>query len=383
MGAEVIKIEEIEGGDPGRYAPQILGVPNRSPEGLSYFFEMYNHGKKSLALDLKKEKGKEILYKLVEKSDVFITNFRRPAAARLGLDYETLKKYNPRLIYASSTAYGRHGPDGNLPGVDFAASNRAGITRGMLPPQEPPRIIVGLADETGGIAIAFGVLAALYAREKQGIGQEFHTSLLASGMWVQSTMLGLTLMAGQEVPPWDRHNVDPMYNYYRAGDGKWFTICAGVNAQFSQRYWPHFCRAIGRPDLLEDARFETVEMRLACAQELIELLDEIFATKPRDEWLRRLREADLPVAPVNSHTELINDVQVKANNYIVEFRHPVGRTLRHLNFPVEFTRTPADVCKPAPRLGEHNEEVLTGILGYTPAQVEELRREGVIGPNHA
>ena len=166
MGAEVIKIEEPRKGDPTRTNPRILGVPNLTPEGVSRFFEMYNKGKQSITLNLKNEAAREALHRLVERSDVFLTNFRRSAAKRLCIDYDTLSQYNPRLIYVSCTAYGSRGPDAELPGIDFAAANWVGISKAMQRDEDEPHIITGLADEMGSVSAAFGILAAIYAREQ-------------------------------------------------------------------------------------------------------------------------------------------------------------------------------------------------------------------------
>jgi len=221
LGAEVIKLEQPGTGDPARHLRTILGVPNELPNGYHPFFEIFNRGKKSLTLDLKKADSQDILRRLVEKTDVFLATFRPAAAKKLGVDYERLRGWNEKLIYVSLTTFGPRGPDSARPGFDSDGLGRAGMMFAMRDQADGPYAVRGLGDEMGSISTAYAVLAALCARERQGIGQQVHTSILGGAIWVQATLIGMRLGSGHDVAP---HNpqrpVSPIDTRYEAGDGK-------------------------------------------------------------------------------------------------------------------------------------------------------------------
>jgi len=375
LGAEVIKIEERERGDPGRSMTKIGGVDLK--DRPNFYFEATNRNKKSITLDLKRPAAREIVYQLVAKSDVFVQNFRLGVAARLGLDYATLRRHNPRLIYASASGYGPEGPDAGEPSFDQLGLARSGIMLAAGEPDMPPLAIVGgIADQMGAIMLAYGVLAALVARERFGVGQEVDASHLGSMMTLQGLNVAARLMMGFAIPRMPRTAAaNPLWNHYRCADGRW--ICLGMLQP--DRYWADFCRALGRPELAQDERFCNLRVRAANAGAAIEILDEIFASKPRDEWMQRLRAGgDFIFTGVNSIDDLPADPQVLANDYIVDFEHPQFGKTQVLGIPVRLRETPGSVRLPAPEFGQHTEEILRQLLGYSWEEIAALKDQELI-----
>jgi crotonobetainyl-CoA:carnitine CoA-transferase CaiB-like acyl-CoA transferase len=375
LGAEVIKIEERERGDPGRGMIKISGVDLK--DRPNFYFEANNRNKRSLALDLKKPAAREIVYQLVAKSDVFVQNFRLGVAARLGLDYATLRRHNPRLIYASATGYGPEGPEAGDPSFDQLGLARSGIMLAAGEPDMPPLMITGgIADQMGAIMLAYGVLAAVVARERFGVGQEVDASHLGSMLMLQGLSVAARLMMGFAIPRVPRKfAANPLWNHYRCGDDKW--ICLGMLQP--DRYWADFCRALGRAELAQDERFCNLRVRAANAAAAIDILDEIFATKPRQEWMRILRTSgDFIFTIVNSVDDLPTDPQVVANNYILDFDHPQFGKTQVVGIPVRLSETPGAVRLPAPEFGQHTEELLSQLLGYSWDQIAALKDQEVI-----
>jgi len=375
LGAEVIKIEEREGGDPGRGVTRISGID--MADRPNFYFEANNRNKKSITLDLKKPAAREIVYQLVTKSDVFVQNFRLGVAARLGVDYATLRRHNARLIYASATGYGPEGPEAADPAFDQMGLARSGIMMAVGEPDMPPlQVGGGIADQMGAVMLAYGVLAALLARERHGVGQEVDASHLGSMLMLQGLSVSARLMMGFAFPRVPRkHATNPLWNHYRCADDKW--ICLGMIQP--DRYWRDFCRALGRPELADDARFADMRVRAANATAAIEILDAVFASQPRDEWLRRLRTGgDFIFTVVNSVDDLPDDPQVRANNYVVDFDHPQFGKTQVVGIPVRLRETPGSVRLPAPEFGQHTEEILSDLLGYSWEQIGQLREQQVI-----
>jgi crotonobetainyl-CoA:carnitine CoA-transferase CaiB-like acyl-CoA transferase len=375
LGAEVIKVEERIGGDPGRGMLRMSGVD--LADRPNFYFEANNRNKKSLTLDLKKPEAREIIYQLAAKSDVFVQNFRKGVAGRLGLGYEDLKKYNAKLIYATASGYGPEGPESGDPSFDQLGLARSGIMFAAGEPDMPPLAIAGgVADQMGAIMLAYGVITALLARERFGIGQEVDASHLGSMTMLQGLSVAARLMMGFAIPRMPRKGQDnPLWNHYQCKDGKW--ICLGMLQP--DRYWADFSRVIGRPDLATDERFTDLRVRAANAPAAIQALDEAFATKPRDEWMKILRQGgDFIFCQVNSVDELPDDPQVKANDYVVDFDHPRHGMTKVVGMPVRWRETPGSVRLPAPEFGEHSEDVLVNLLGYSWEQVGELKEKEVI-----
>jgi len=377
LGAEVIKIEERVGGDPGRGVLSVAGAMIGATTGPNFYFEANNRHKQSLTLDLKKPEAKEIVYKLVEKSDVFVQNFRKGVADKLGLGYEILSKHNPKLIYASATGYGPFGPDSSEPSFDYMGLARSGIMTAAGEPDMPPLAITGgIADQMGAIMLAYGVLAALIARDKYGVGQQVDSSHLGSMTALQGLNVACKTILGKEFRRLPRAAApSPLWNHYQCGDGKW--ICLAMPQQ--DRYWPDFCKVLGIEQVLKDPRFETMAKRAENAKELIPVLDKAFATKPRDHWMKALKAGgDFIYTVVNSIDDLVRDEQMIANEYVVDYDHPrLGKTTV-VGVPVRLSKTPGDPKGAAPEFGEHTELILTELLGYSWDDVARFRETEVI-----
>lgn len=376
MGAEVIKIEDTQGGDLSRQVKMVAGIPLMTPKGSSALWDGYNRSKKSIAIDLKKPEGREIVYHLIPKFDVFLTCFRRPAVRRLGMDYETLRRYNPKLIYAHASAFGLRGPDADLPGVDYAGQARGGIMLAQRGPEEEPWTRLGLGDQMGSICTAFGILAALMARERLGVGQEVDTSITGGITWLQATLLNVTLSTGREPGPHNRQEAgNPLFNIYRAGDGKWFCLSMGFGPD---AWWPAFCRAIERPELEHAPHFHDLDARNQNNRELIAILDEVFLQRTQDEWLRRFAQWDCLASPVNRLSDLAHDPQVIENEYITEYEDPVLGRQKAVGFPALLSETPMKITSAAPQYGQHTEEVLLEMGGYSWEDLARFKESGVI-----
>ncbi len=375
FGAEVIKIEEREAGDPGR---SIFKMGGRDlSDRPNFYFEANNRNKKSITLDLKQQEAREIVYQLVAKSDVFVQNFRKGVAQRLGLDYATLREHNTKLIYASATGYGPEGPDSGEPSFDMLGLARSGIMQAVGEPDMPPLGIAGgVADQMGAIMLAYGILAAIVARERHGMGQEVNASHLGSMMMLQGLSVSARLMMGFALPRTARSQAgNPLWNHYRCGDDRW--ICLGMLQP--DRYWEDFTRALGRPDLANDERFIDLRSRARNAAACVAILDEIFASKSLAEWTEILRSGgDFIFTRVNSVADLPEDPQVLANDYVVDFEHERHGKIQMMGMPVGLSETPGQVRMPAPEFGEHTEAVLTELLGYTWDEIGGLRERKVI-----
>ncbi|MBI2859469.1 MAG: CoA transferase [Chloroflexi bacterium] len=380
LGAEVIKIEQRGIGDPGRAIRRRQGeVAPPLPGGLNWYFETWNRNKKSIALDLSKEKGKEIIYRLVKKADVFVENYRFGVAAKLGMDYETLSKHNPRLVYGNATGWGVNGPDAAKPAFDSAAQSRSGFMYSLGEEDMPPLFgPLGMSDQVGGGSLAYGILAALFLRERTGVGQEVRSSLLGSLIWLQQSQVSYNLLFGGVRPKrYSRDKVaNPLNNRYKCGDQNW--IC--LNMSQSDRYWHDFCQAVGLQSLERDPRFSDAEKRQEHGEELVVILDKVFGAKARADWMRILDDPrfDLIYAPINSVSDLTHDPQALENGYITSIKHPVLGDISVVGSPVSFSAAQAGPRSAAPEFGQHTEEVLLQMGGYTWDEIAQFKDEEVI-----
>ncbi len=375
LGAEVIKVEERVGGDPGRGVLRAQGLD--LTDRPNFYFEANNRNKKSLTVDLKHPDGVEIVRRLADQADVFVQNFRQGVAARLGLDAATLRARNPRLIYASATGYGPEGPESGAPSFDYLGLARSGIMMAAGEPEDPPLAIAGgIADQMGAVMLAYGILAALLARDKTGRGQEVDASHLGSMAWLQGLGLSARLMLGRALPRvYRKYATNPLWNHYRCADGEWLAL----SMLQADRYWPRFCEVLGIPEAAVDERFATMLARIGNAADCVALLDATFATRPRADWLQRLAEGgDFIVSIVNSVDQLPDDPQVRANQYVTTFEHPAFGPTQVVGVPVRLSETPGALRLPAPEFGQHTEEILTGLLGYSWDEVGRLKDAEVI-----
>src|SRR5512139_542048 len=286
LGADVIKIEG-KTGDTGRGFMKIIGAM-AGLKGRNYYFEHTNRNKRSIVLDLKTGEGMEVFLKLIDTADVFLNNMSIEAPLRLGIGPDVLLARNPRLIYAQASGWGRKGPDANELSFDYTGIARAGMMMSCGERGTPPtQILPGIGDEVGGLMCAWGVTAALYAREKTGKGQVVDTSLMGSLIAMLGFILAAPAILGQEFPRELRATAgNPLYNHYRCKDDKWIAI-AHLDPD---RYWSKICKAVGIEQLQQDPRFNSIEARGKNAKKLVAILDQRFAARTRDEWITILRK---------------------------------------------------------------------------------------------
>lgn len=375
LGADVIKVEQRLTGDPGRGVLRAQGLDLR--DRPDFYFEANNRNKRSIALDLKTPEGVEIVRRLADRADVFVQNFRWGVAARLGLDAATLRARNPRLVYASATGYGPEGPERAAPSFDYLGLARSGIMLAAGEPDDPPLAIAGgIADQMGGVMLAYGILAALLARERTGRGQEVDASHLGSMAWLQGLGLSARLMLGRSLPRTSRrYATNPLWNHYRCADGEWIAL----SMLQPDRYWADLCAVLEIPEAATDPRFATMLDRMGNCAECVALLDATFARRTRADWLERLsRGGDFIVSAVNSVDQLPDDPQVRANGYVTSFEHPVYGSTEVVGIPVRLSDTPGRLRLPAPEFGQHTEQILVDELGYGWDDIERLREAGVI-----
>ncbi|MBI4763038.1 MAG: CoA transferase [Deltaproteobacteria bacterium] len=351
LGAEVIKVEQPKTGDPARANPG--------------FFKGINRNKKSITLDLKKPSAGEIMKRLVREADVFTEGFRPGVVKRLGVDYETLKKINPRLIYCSISGYGQNGPYRDLPGHDLNYMAMAGMLdsiRDKDGTHVSPGVAIG--DLSSGMFAVIGIMAALMARGHTGNGQYVDVSMFDGLLSWMSIRFGLFFQNGSSARPYDAG-----YGVFKAGDGKPFTL--GIAHE--NWFWDRLCTAIGLPEYVGIQATERHQRR----KELVAELESVFSQKTREKWINILIEADVPVAPVKTPEEVLEDPQVLFREMIQELKGPFGESIRQVAFPVKLSETPALIQSPPPELGEHTEEVLLK-AGFTKAEIKKFSHEGAI-----
>jgi CoA:oxalate CoA-transferase len=373
LGADVIKIE-AKTGDPGRGFMKIIGAM-AGLSGHNYYFEHHNRNKRSIVLDLKSKKGMEIFFKLIDTADVFLNNMSIEAPIKLGIGPDVLLARNPRLIYAQASGWGRKGPEANELSFDYTGIARSGLMMSCGENGTPPtQILPGIGDEIGGLMCAWGVTAALYAREKTGKGQVVDTSLMGSVIAMLAFIMDAPAILGKEFPREMRTTAgNPVYNHYRCKDNKWIAI-AHLDPD---RYWPKICKAFGIEELQHDPRFNSIEARGKNAKELVAILDQKFAAKTRDEWVRILKEEGCIFTLIQTPLEVSNDPQAFANQYFIHVEHPDWGKMKMAGFPWQFSETPASWRRKAPGFGQHTEEILSE-LGYTKDDLTHLKEEGVI-----
>ena len=371
-GAEVIKVEPLSG---EMYRGLVRRGQDAGSGEVNWRIQLLNRNKRGLAVDLTMEPGRAILYQLVQRADVFISNYELGSLRKLKLDYATLSQLNPRLIYGVLTGYGSAGPDKDERGFDYAASwARSGMQYligepGSIPPPQRP----GLMDRVTASHVVAGILAALLHREKTGEGQELEFSLYHSGVWTIAEDIQAALV-GSPVDKHDRTKArNPLWNSYRTRDDRWFWLAMLQ----SDPSWPGFCRAIERPELESDPRFNTREARSENCEELIRILDEVFASRNRDEWEKHLREHNCIYGRVETPAEVTSDPQAVANDFFANIEHPAAGEAKLVATPVKFRQNPASVRTPAPEVGQHTEEILLD-LGYSWDDIARLKEQGVI-----
>ncbi|NWG04436.1 MAG: CoA transferase [Syntrophaceae bacterium] len=373
LGAEIIKIETFAG-DPERSWTRVAGADFSLKNREGIFFEASNRNKKSICLNIKQRKGREVFNRLIKDADVFLTNLRKSTKAKMRLDYAAISKLNPNIIYASVSAYGTEGPMSDLGAFDPLGQARSGMMY-VAGKQEPQLLHLGILDQTTAITMSHAILTALFDRERRGIGQEVHLSLYSAGLWVQYFNI---LIAGFfSIDPCvlvgDATQHSPLRKQFRCKDGRWII---GTHHP-EEKYWATFCKVTGQDALLQDSRYTTAAGGPSNYIELNTIFDKVFASKSADEWMKILLPHGLMFSPIQRIVEIIKDPQALANDFFIPFEHPVqGKTLIPA-YPIHFSACIAGIRSAAPKLGEHTDLVMHQI-GYTDQEIQELKKEGVI-----
>jgi len=398
FGADVIHIERPVTGDSWRsYQTNQVAAMGAAPSSIDYNWEVYNRNKRSMTLDLAQESGRKILYRLIEQADVFVTNLRPFEMEHFGVEYVSLSSINPRIVYGSVSGFGKSGPDKDLPAYDLTAYwARSGIPYVFSVPGVPVLAYrPGFGDNVAALALAYGVMMALFVRERTGVGQEVHVSLLHTGMYQISFDIAGALATGLDFADWRESPppesvtkaqmataeialfyagkaINPLSGSYTTKDLRRIVI---LTLQ-PDRYWKKFCLAIGREDLANDPRYQTMEGRAEHCLALRQTIGGIFATKTLAEWLPLL-EGNIPYAPVQNLKEAINDPQARASSCFVNYDHPKYGRIEGVASPISLSKTPADVRMPAPEWGQHTEEVLLE-AGYSKEDIARFKGQKVI-----
>ena len=372
-GAEVIKIEP-PGGDLMRGLNQTYSA---SAETRTPGFEVDNRGKRSIVIDLSTPRGVELLHELIGTADVFLTNTRLRSLERMGLDHQSLLARHERLIYALVTAHGLDGPARDAPGYEQGSYWAwSGAADRSTPAGEEPRAVAGAGgDHITAMTAVGGVVAALYARERQGVGQLVTTSLLRAGMYTVSGDIATRMALGRLGRVQSRRTTrNALVNCYAAGDGRWLWLQGAEQS----RHWPNLCRALEAPELLEDPRFTDGPTRKRNMPELIEILDRLFARRDRDDWAARFAAYDVWWAPVNTAEDLLTDPQVRASGAFLRMRGPDGGVDEAPAGPVDFGTDPDTVVLDGPpATGQHTREILDA-LGLDAQTRDRLIEDGVV-----
>jgi crotonobetainyl-CoA:carnitine CoA-transferase CaiB-like acyl-CoA transferase len=367
MGADVVKVEKLPGGDDAR------GYREPRINGVSAPFLILNRNKRGIALNLKHEQGRDILLRMVKEADVLTENYRRGTLEKLGLGYDVLSRVNPGLIYCAVSGYGRDGPMGDKPGFDLIAQGFSGLMSITGEPGGPPaKTGNSIADINAGILAVAGITAAYVHKLKTGEGQVVDTSLIEAAIQQTYWQAAIYFATGESPgPTGSAHLLAAPYQAFRASDG-WINI-GGAN----QGNWERIALALGHAEWRDDPRFATNTARLANREALIAAMNEIVATRSKAEWIAIFDEAGVPVGPVHTIGEALTHPQTLAREMVVDLVHPQAGPTKALGCPVHFSKTPTRIDRPAPMLGEHSRELLRE-YGYSDAEIDGFLAAGVI-----
>jgi crotonobetainyl-CoA:carnitine CoA-transferase CaiB-like acyl-CoA transferase len=368
MGATVVKIELPGSGDDTRaYGPPFL-------HGESTYFMSVNRNKKSLTLNLKHARGKEILRQLLQKGDVLVENFRPGTLDGLGFGYDVVHACNPQLIYCSISGFGQTGPYAQRPGYDLIAQAEGGVMSLTGEPDDPPvKVGLSFADITAGMNAFSGILLALLARQRTGEGQRVDVSLLDCQVALLTYQAGIYFATGRSPERLgNKHPSITPYETFEAKDGHIIIACG------NQGFWERFCKLAGLDHLLGDERFTTMKKRVENRHELTPLVAAGVKTRTRREWYTLLDREGIPCGLIKNVAEVCTDPQVLARDMVVQLNHPTAGPISVNGVPIKLSATPGEVSEPPPLLGQHTETVLADILGYTADQIAELRELKVV-----
>jgi crotonobetainyl-CoA:carnitine CoA-transferase CaiB-like acyl-CoA transferase len=372
LGADIIKIESGFG-DPERYWTKVAGIDMAMPNGESIMHEISNRNKRGIYLDIKTEKGREIFHRLVKDSDVFMTNLRKTTKQKLGIDYETLSKINPKIIHANVSGYGPEGPMSNIGAFDPLGQARSGLMF-ATGSSEPAMLHLGVLDQSTAIAASHAILTALLVKERQGIGQEIHVSLYSTALWMQHpNMVLASVLSVNPCVTGIRTQHSPLRNRFQCKDGNWII---GTHHP-EEKYWSTFCRVMGKEALLEDRKYTDEAGRPVTSAELIEIFDTAFLEKSRDQWMEVFQPLGLMFCSVLHVKEIEKDPQAIVNDYVVPFDHPSLGKINIPGYPIHFSESKAGTRFSAPGIGEHTKEILEEI-GYSLEEIEGLKEQEVV-----
>ncbi len=363
-GADIVKIEPPKVGDDSRAFGPFVGKE-------SAYFMSLNRNKRSMTLNFKRQAECDVFKEMVKYADVVVENYRPGTMEKFGLGYDELKKINPKIIYAACSGFGHSGPYQYKPAYDIIVQAMGGIMSITGPEGgEPCRVGASVGDIIAGMFTAYGVMMALYHREKTGEGQKVDVGMLDCQVAVLENAIARYVTSGSvPTPLGNRHPSISPFSSFTAKDGH---IIVGAG---NDRLWTKLCNILGKPELLTDPRFNTNGNRTAHVKELTAILNEVFSTKTIEQWMEVLEAAELPCAPINTVDKIVNDPQIKARNMIVELEHPVAGHLKMAGVPVKMSVTPGAVERPAPLLGQHTAELLKEILGWDEAETAKFFAE--------
>lgn len=367
MGADVIKVEKLPGGDDSR------GYREPRVNGVSAPFMILNRNKRGIALNLKHPQGREILLKMVRNADVLTENYRNGTLEKLGLGYDVLSKVNPGLIYSAVSGYGRSGPYADKAGFDLIAQGFSGLMSITGEPGGPPaKTGNSIADINAGLLAVVGILAAYAHRQKTGRGQVVETSLMEAALQQTYWHAAIQFATGESPgPTGSAHILTAPYQAFRASDG-WINI-GGAN----QANWERIADVLGHPEWRSDPRFTTNSDRMVHLDVLVEKMNAVLSTRTKAEWIEAFDAAGVPVGPVHTIGEALSHPQTLARGMVVDLVHPQAGPTRAVGCPVHFSDTPTSITRPAPMLGEHTREVLRE-HGYDDSEIDRLVSEGVV-----
>ena len=367
LGAEVIKIEQPGVGDEARdFGP--------FKNDFSLYFMSVNRGKKSVTLNLKSQRGKELFLELVKGSDILVENFRPGTMEKLGLDYESLKEHHPSLLYAACSGFGQTGPYAMRGAYDMIIQGMGGIISITGEPDRPPvRVGTSVGDITSALFTAIGILSALRHRDQTGEGQLIDVGMLDCQVAILENAMVRYFSTGDIPRPLGRrHPAITPFEVFESADG-YVVIAIGNN-----ELWRKFCEHVDRPELIDDDRFNTNALRTENHESLFPILAEIMCRRTTDAWVEALEAIGVPCGPVNTVDKVANDPQVLARDMIAEVEHDTTGTVQIPGIPIKLSETPGQIDAPAPNLGEHTSEVLTDLLELEAEEVNQLKQDGIV-----
>lgn len=368
LGADVIKIEREKSGDDTRSMSPFVN-------GESACFMMINRNKRSMTLNLKSKKGKEIFIKLAREADVIVENFRPGVVKKLGIDYDTVKKVNPGMIYCSISGYGQTGPYSRKGGFDIMAQGMSGLMSMTGEPDgRPVKAGIAMNDISAGVTAVYSILAAYVHKLKTGKGQLVDVSLVESGLawsvWESAGYFGAGTVPERTG---SRHRVSAPYQAFRTEDG--YVLVGGAN----QRSWESFCeKVVNKPEWIKDSRFKEPKDRIENVDELERCIEEVLMQKPTQFWVDKLDDSGVPGGPIYNYDETLNDPHILERGMVQEIDHPIAGPLKTLGIPNKMSETPGQIRKPAPQLGEHNQEILRDELKFSDEEIRKLIDDNVI-----